>query len=201
MRRARLILWLAVAATALLALTLLVLRPATVPAPAASNSSGTIADLGGPFTLTASDGQPFSSSRLSGRPFAIFFGFTHCPDVCPTTLARLARLRKALGKGDQAFSIVFVSVDPERDTPADMGRYSALFGTPVVGLTGSPAAIERVKKDYGIYAKKVAQPGGDYSVDHTATVMLFDRSGHFGSTIATDEGDGPALDKLKAITS
>jgi len=199
MRRVRLFLWIAVGIAAALAAALLVLRPSAPPAPAMAGSS--VTELGGPFTLTGSDGQPFASSRLAGRPFAIFFGFTHCPDVCPTTLARLARLRKALGKGDNSFAILLVSVDPERDTPADMGRYSALFGTPVIGLTGSPAAIEQVKKQYGIYSKKVPQPGGGYTVDHSATVLLFDGAGHFAATIATDEGDAAALDKLKALTA
>ncbi|MEO7787279.1 MAG: SCO family protein [Sphingomicrobium sp.] len=199
MRRLRLFLWVVVGLAAVAALGVYAFR--SPPAPAPTTSGAGVADLGGPFTLTGSDGQPFSSSRLAGRPFVIFFGFTHCPDVCPTTLARMARLRKALGKGDEAFAIVFVSVDPERDKPADMARYGGLFGTPVIGLTGSPAAIDRVKQEYGIYSKKVAQPGGDYSVDHTATVLLFDRAGRFTATIATDEGDAPALDKLKALTS
>ena len=160
-----------------------------------------MAKLGGPFTLTGSDGQPFSSARLAGRPYAIFFGFTHCPDVCPTTLARMARLRKALGRGDGAFDILFVSVDPERDKSADMARYTGLFGTPIIALTGSPDAIDRVRKLYGIYAKKVPFSDGNYSVDHTATVLIFDRRGDLTSTIATDEGDGPALEKLKALTA
>ncbi|MEO6248406.1 MAG: SCO family protein [Sphingomicrobium sp.] len=198
MRRARLILWIAVGIAAVIAAALFFARPAPAPTSTADSS---FADIGGPFTLTGSDGTPFASPRLAGRPFAIFFGFTHCPDVCPTTLARLARLRKALAKGDKAFAILFVSVDPERDSPAEMGRYSGLFGTPVIGLTGSPAAIAAVKKQFGIFSKKVPQPGGDYSVDHTATVLLFDRAGQFSATIATDEGDGPALDKLKLLTS
>jgi protein SCO1/2 len=197
MRRVRMILWVAVAIAGLVALTL-ALRPAAAPQ---ASISTTMAKLGGPFTLTGSDGQPFSSARLAGRPYAIFFGFTHCPDVCPTTLARLARLSKALGPDDTVFERVFISVDPERDKPADMARFSALFGTPIIGLTGSPEEIERVKKLYGIYSKKVPLPGGDYSVDHTATVLLFDRRGHFTSTIATDEGDGPALEKLRALTA
>jgi protein SCO1/2 len=197
MRRVRMILWVAVAIAGLVALTL-ALRPAAAPQ---ASISTTMAKLGGPFTLTGSDGQPFSSARLAGRPYAIFFGFTHCPDVCPTTLARLARLSKALGPDDTVFERVFISVDPERDKPADMARFSALFGTPIIGLTGSPEEIERVKKLYGIYSKKVPLPGGDYSVDHTATVLLFDRRGHFTSTIATDEGDGPALEKPRALTA
>jgi protein SCO1/2 len=197
MRRFRIILWVAVVIAGLVALTL-ALRPAAAPQ---ASSSTTMAELGGPFTLTGSDGQPFSSARLAGKPYAIFFGFTHCPDVCPTTLARLARLSKALGPDDTVFERVLITVDPERDKPADMARYTGLFGTPIIGLTGSPEEIERVKKLYGVYSKKVPQPGGDYSVDHTATVLLFDRGGHFTSTIATDEGDGPALEKLKALAA
>ena len=193
--RIRILLWLAVAVGAM-ALVAILLRPA--PPPVATTE---IASFGGPFTLTGSDGQPFSSARLAGRPYAIFFGFTHCPDVCPTTLARLARLRNSLGKGNDAFAIVFVTVDPERDKPADMGRYAGLFGTPIIGLTGSVAEIERVKKSFGIFSKKVSQSGGGYNVDHTATVLLFDREGKFSSTIAIDEGDGVALEKVKALTA
>jgi protein SCO1/2 len=157
--------------------------------------------LGGPFTLTGSDDKPFNSSQLNGKPAAIFFGFTNCPDVCPTTLARLAKLRGQLGMGDDGFSIVFITVDPERDRPEDVGRYTSLFNTPVIGLTGSPADIERVKKLYGVYSAKSPTPGGGYSVDHTATVFLLDRNGKFVATLAPDEGDAAALDKLRRIAA
>ena len=156
---------------------------------------------GGPFTLTASTGKPFSSAELNGKPSAIFFGFTHCPDVCPTTLARLTKLRRELGKGDDALSIVFISVDPERDTPAELDTYMKLYDTPVIGLTGTPSQIEQVKKQFGIYSRKVAQPGGGYSVDHTATVILLDRNGQFTATLSPEEGSQVALDKLRRITT
>ena len=155
--------------------------------------------FGGPFTLVDSAGKPFASSRLAGRPYAIFFGFTHCPDVCPTTLARLVNLRRQLG-GDDSFQIVFVTVDPERDGPAEVGRYAGLFDSPVIGLTGSPAQIAKVKKDYGIYSEKVGT-GDNYSVDHTATVLLFHKAGAFQSTISHDEADAAALAKLKRLTA
>lgn len=154
--------------------------------------------FGGPFTLVDSKGQSFPSSKLAGKPYAIFFGFTHCPDVCPTTLARLVKLRRQLGD-DEAFQIVFVTVDPERDGPTEVGQYAALFGAPVIGLTGSPAQIARVKKDYGIFSEK-AGTGDSYTVDHTATVLLFDRDQQFQSTIAPDENDQTALAKLKRIS-
>lgn len=194
--RLRLILWLLVGIVAL-GMVVWIWRQSEPEQPT-STALGTI---GGPFTLTGTDGQPFASARLNGRPAAIFFGFTHCPDVCPTTLARLARLRRQLGQGDEALSIVFVSVDPERDTPAEVGNYLQLFATPVVGLTGTPAQIEQVKKQFGIYSRKVEQPGGSYSVDHTASVILLDRNGQFVATLSPEEGDQVALDKLKRIAA
>jgi protein SCO1/2 len=194
MRTARMILWTLVAA-ALIGFGLLYLRQ---PSPPRSTSTPTQVSFGGPFTLVDSKGQPFPSSKLAGRPYAMFFGFTHCPDVCPTTLARLVKLRRQLPAGDEAFQIVFVTVDPERDGPAEVGRYTGLFGAPVIGLTGSAAEIARVKKDYGIFSEKVGG-GDDYSVDHTATVLLFDKGGQFQSTISPDEGDAAALGKLKRL--
>ena len=157
--------------------------------------------IGGPFTLVGADGKPFASIQLNGKPAAVFFGFTHCPDVCPTTLARLSKLRRDLGTGDDALSIVFISVDPERDTPEEVGTYLKLFDTPVVGLTGTTAQIEQVKKQFGIYSRKVEQPGGSYSVDHTATVMLLDRNGQFVATLSPEEGNAVALDKLRRIVA
>lgn len=195
-RQVRLILWLLVA-IALAGMAYLALRPA--PSAELAGQSTPMATLGGRFTLTGSDGKPFSSSRLNGRPYAIFFGFTHCPDVCPTTLARMVRLRKQLGPQAEDLAIVFVSVDPERDGPAEVGRYAALFGEPIIGLTGSQSQVDQVKKQFGIFSEKVPESGGNYTVDHTATVLLFDRSGKFDSTIAPEEQDEAALAKLRRI--
>ena len=194
MRAVRIVLWAAVA-TAAIAFAAIYFwqRPASAPAPAATSLG-----FGGPFTLVGDNGQTFSSSQLAGRPYAMFFGFTHCPDVCPTTLARLVRLRRQMG-GDDAFRIVFVTVDPERDGPAEVGRYTGLFDAPVIGLTGSPAQIAQVKKQFGIYSEK-AGAGDSYTVDHTATVLLFDRKGEFQSTISQEEGDAAALAKLQRLT-
>jgi protein SCO1/2 len=172
------------------------------PAPHSMQGEASRMDMiGGPFTLTASNGKPFNSSSLAGKPAAIFFGFTHCPDVCPTTLARLANLRRQLGQGDDSFSIVFISVDPERDRPSDLTNYLTLFDTPIVGLTGTQGQIDQVKRQFGVYSAKVQQPGGGYSVDHTATVFLMDRNGKFVATLAPDEGNAPALDKLRRISA
>jgi protein SCO1 len=192
--RLRMILW-ALVGLAAIGGILLALQPRS---PVTRETA--LGTIGGPFTLTGADGKPFSSATLNGRPAAIFFGFTHCPDVCPTTLARLVKLRRQLGKGDDALSIVFITVDPERDGPAEVGSYAGLFNAPIIGLTGSPADIERVKKQFAVYSAKVPQPGGDYSVDHSAAVFLMDRDGKFVATLSPEEKDSVALDKLRRIS-
>ena len=193
MRPIRILLWAAVAAAAI-ALAAISWRQQQTP----SSASGlTQVSFGGPFTLVDGKGEPFASSSLAGRPYAMFFGFTHCPDVCPTTLARLVKLRRQLGD-EQALRILFVTVDPERDGPAEVGRYADLFDAPVIGLTGSPAQIAQMKKQFGIFSEKTGT-GDNYTVDHTATVLLFDRNGQFQSTISQQEGDAAALAKLQRL--
>lgn len=196
MRRLRLVLWV-LAGAALLGFGLLILLQER----GERSFSSTVSNftLGGPFTLTGADGRPFSSSALKGKPYAIFFGFTHCPDVCPTTLARLVRLRQQLGGAADRPAILFVTVDPERDGPAEVGKYAQLFDAPVTGLTGSPAQIEQVKKQFGIFSQKVPDDSGGYSVDHTAATLLFDAQGEFAGTIVPEEPDSAALDKLRRI--
>ena len=197
MRRARLIIW-GLCAVVLVAIGVFFLtspKPQQAPARMVTSTS-----FGGPFTLVRSDGNAFGTDQLKGKPYVLFFGFTHCPDTCPTTLARLVKLRREVG-GDGAFNIVFVTVDPERDGPREMGTYAKAFGAPIVGLTGSPAQIDQVKKEFGIFSQKVPTGDGDYTVDHTATILLFDRAGKFVATISPDEQDQPALDKLKRMTA
>jgi len=162
LKTVRLLLW-GLVALALIGTAVLFLIPRTK---APEQSAGPVkASFGGPFVLVGGDGKPFSSASLAGKPFAIFFGFTRCPDTCPTTLARLTRLRKELPQGDSSLAIVFVTVDPERDTAAEVGRYSELFASPVIGLTGTPAAIGQVKRTFSVYSKKVPTSGGDYTVE------------------------------------
>ena len=198
MRKLRVALWVVVGIAAI-GLAMLLVNQRRTESPRSEQIA--LTSFGGPFTLTGADGQPFSSASLNGKPYAIFFGFTHCPDVCPTTLARMVKLRKQLNAGERAFEILFVTVDPERDTPAEVGKYAALFNSPITGLTGSPAAVEQVKKQFGIYSKKVPDRQGGYSVDHTSTVLLFDKSGGFSGTISPEEADSMALAKLKRISA
>ena len=158
-----------------------------------------------PFTLTDGDGRPFSSAALAGKPYALFFGFTNCGDVCPTTLARLVKLREQAG-GANRFAIVFITTDPERDGPKEVGQYGKAFHSPIIGLTGSRAQIDQVTKQFGIAAEKMpmtehAGHEQDYQMNHTATVLLFGADGKLAGTIATDEPDGPALDKLRRIAA
>lgn len=197
MRQVRIVLWVAVAVAVLAAGYLFTRKP---QAPSNPVQSTELVRFGGPFTLVDSKGQPFSNTKLNGKPYAIFFGFTHCPDVCPTTLARMVKLRQEVGSGEP-FEIVFVTVDPERDGPAEVGKYAELFNSPITGLTGSPAQIEQVKKQFGIFSQKVDQSGGDYSVNHTSTVLLFDKNGTFSGTISPEEQDEAALAKLKRISA
>ena len=198
MRQVRIALWIAVAVALVAGGFLLLRKPEQAPS---AGQSIELTSIGGPFTLVGSDGKPFNSAKLNGKPYAIFFGFTHCPDVCPTTLARLVKLRQQLRAGEQPFEILFVTVDPERDGPSEIGKYAELFNSPIIGLTGSPAQIGQVKKQFGIFSEKVEQPGGDYTVNHTSTVLLFDRAGKFAGTIAPEEQDDAALAKLKLITA
>jgi protein SCO1/2 len=202
LRQVRTLLWILVAIALVgMAVLLLLPRGANGPEPRPVDSS-----FGGQFTLVDTQGKPFPSSLLDGKPYAIFFGFTHCPDVCPTTLARLAKLRQSAG-GNGAFNIVFVSIDPERDGPKEMREYSTLFRTPIIALTGSPAQIDQVKKSYGIFAEKEAMPGGQhaghsgYSMNHTSGVLLFDGNGKLAGMISATDSDDAALAKLKTIAA
>jgi protein SCO1/2 len=160
--------------------------------------SGALASFGGPFVLVGADAQPFSSAKLQGKPYAIYFGFTRCGDVCPTTLSRLVRLRRDAAN-DSALNIVFVTIDPANDGPKEVGQYATLFGAPIIGLTGSQAQIDQVKKQYGIYAEPVPHAAMGEQMAHTATVLLFDRTGKFVATITPDEPDDTARGKLKKL--
>jgi protein SCO1/2 len=142
----------------------------TVTAPAA---------IGGPFQLTDQAGQTVTDKNLKGRPTLIFFGFTHCPDVCPTSLFEISEVLKAMGKDADRVNAYFVSVDPERDTAAAMKDYLSSFDPHLKGLTGNPEAVAKVLSAYRVYSKKVPLKDGDYTMDHTALIYLMDRDGQF----------------------
>ena len=196
LNRVRILLW-ALVALALVGLAALMLwrsAPSQPPAPVAEST------FGGPFTLVGADGRPFSSQALGGKPYAIYFGFTRCGNACPTTLARLVKLRREAAN-DQALHIVFVTIDPAHDGPKEVGQYAELFGSPIIGLTGSQAQIDQVKKQYGIFAQPMPHAAMGQEMEHTTTVLLFDRAGKFVATIAPDEPDSSAITKLKALAA
>lgn len=155
--------------------------------------------FGGAFEMVDQTGRVVTDQTLRGKPYAIFFGFTRCPDVCPTSLTRMAQLRQRLGARGMDFNIVFVSVDPEHDTAQTVGSYLELFGTPIIGLTGTDAQLERIVKAFHVFHRKVPVDGGDYTVDHTATVFLMDRDGRFVSTIDYHEAPDVALQKVERL--
>jgi len=140
-----------------------------------------IAAIGGPFTLTDQNGGTVTDRDLKGRPFLVFFGFTHCPDVCPTTLFEVSQILRALGPDADRVRALFITVDPERDTPASMKDYLSSFDPHMAGLTGDPAAVAAVAKAYRVYYKKVPLDQGGYTMDHTAIVYLMDKEGRFVS--------------------
>jgi protein SCO1/2 len=138
-----------------------------------------IAAIGGPFKLTDQNGQVVTEQDLKGRPFLVFFGFTHCPDVCPTSLFEVSEIMRALGPDADRTGALFITVDPERDTPAVMKDYLSSFDKHLSGLTGDAAAIAAVAKAYRVYFKKVPLDQGGYTMDHTAIVYLMDKEGRF----------------------
>lgn len=138
-----------------------------------------VAAVGGPFRLEDQDGRSVTDQDMKGRPFLVFFGYTHCPDICPTTLFDMSQLLQKLGPDADRTGALFITVDPERDTPAVMKDYLSNFDPHVRGLTGDQNAINAAIKAYRVYAKKVPLEHGDYTMDHTAIVYLMDKNGRF----------------------
>lgn len=157
-----------------------------------------IASVGGPFTLVDTTGATVTEKDFLGKPTAYFFGFTHCPDVCPTTLYEMAAWLGELGADADRLNVVFVSVDPERDTLEALADYMSAFDERMVGLTGTQEQVDAVAREFRVYVRKVEQEGG-YTIDHTATVYLMDADGRFVGTIAYGESDETALGKLRRL--
>ncbi|MGC8476983.1 MAG: SCO family protein [Acetobacteraceae bacterium] len=166
--------------------------------------SGRRGDLvGGPFRLENAAGRTVTARSFRGRYMLIYFGYTHCPDVCPTTLANVAGALRALGPAASRLAVLFISVDPERDTPAVMGRYTALFSKRIVGLTGSPAEIARVAAEYHVYYKKHPYGPGklDYSVDHSSLLYLMSPTGRFIAPITAASSSQELAGELRRLMS
>jgi protein SCO1/2 len=144
-----------------------------------TRSIATPVAIGGAFQLTDQTGQSVTEKELQGRPTLIFFGFTHCPDVCPTSLFEMSEILRAMGADADRVNAYFISVDPERDTAEAMKDYLSSFDPHLKGLTGAPQDVAKVLAEYRVYSKKVPLKDGDYTMDHTALVYLMDRDGRF----------------------
>lgn len=190
----RIWLWVAVAvmAVGLAAATFLLRQPGST----ATTSTGF---GGGTYSLVNQRGEPVDQTMFQGHPSALFFGFTHCPEVCPTTMAEMSTWFEALGDEGKTLQAYFVTVDPERDTPEILGDYVSWVSDRITGVTGSQEEIDKIVKAWGVYAAKVPLEGDDYTMDHTASVFLLDSKGEFQGTIAYGEDSNTAVGKLRNL--
>src|SRR5690242_2192358 len=152
--------------------------------------------IGGPFALTDGNGRTVSDQTLKGRPYLVYFGYTHCPDVCPTELAKISDILSKMG--DRAIPALFITVDPERDTPKVMQDYVSSFNPAIVGLSGAPEAVEAAEKAFRVYARKgQPQAGGDYTMDHSSIVYLMDKNGGFAEAFNVERPPADAAKELE----
>lgn len=166
-------------AAALLAGVAALAAIAVVLWPSGGNVAVTPSSVGGPFRLVDQNGRTVTEADFKGKPFLVFFGFTHCPDICPTALFEMSETLRRLGTDAEKMSALFISVDPERDTPAALKDYLQSFHPRISALTGTQAEVDAVTKGYKAYAKRVPLDGGGYTMDHSAIVYLMDRDGRF----------------------
>lgn len=153
--------------------------------------------IGGPFALISQEGNVITDRDMRGKPFLVFFGFTHCPDVCPTTLKEISDVFEALGP-DAKISALFVTVDPERDTPALMKDYVSNFDKRIIGVTGARASIDATMKSFRVYARKVPGQSGEYTMDHSTIVYVMDKQGRFVSALNLNRPAKEAAVELKS---
>jgi protein SCO1/2 len=166
-----------------------------------SERAGGAASIGGPFTLADDTGAPVTDKTLAGKPYVMYFGYTYCPEFCPTTLLDLSRWIKQLGPDADKLNYVFVSIDPERDTPELMHTYLSSFDRHIRGFTGTPEEIAKIAKEYRVYYKKIPQNDGTYVMDHSTVMYLMEADGTFDTIIAYQEDDASAVAKLKKLVA
>lgn len=151
------------------------------------------------FALVDHNGAPITQAAFKGQPTLLFFGFTHCPDVCPTSMSEIAYIIEGIGAEAKSLRAFFVSVDPARDSPEVLKDYATAFSDQITGITGDPAEIERLKTAWGIYAEKVPLSDGGYTMDHTASIFLVDSKGEFQGTIGYGEDLETAEAKVRRL--
>jgi protein SCO1/2 len=155
--------------------------------------------LGPSFELTDHNSKPFSSTMLAGHPYAVFFGFTHCPDVCPTTLLEMSNILRHLGADADRLKVLFVTVDPERDTPEQLRQYLDSFDPRIIGLTGSEQQIAAAAKGWNAFHNKISEGDGTYTVVHSAYVYLMDRNNRLAGTMGFQDTEDEQVAKLRAL--
>jgi protein SCO1/2 len=155
--------------------------------------------IGKPFKLVSHNGQNVDDASLKGKPYLAFFGFTHCPDICPTTLFELTDLMSELGPAADRFNVAFIRVDPERDSQELLRTYMTSFGSRIMALRGTPEQTQTAVKAFAAYARKVPTDGGSYTMDHTAGVYLMDANGDFRGTLDMHEPREVRLRKIRNL--
>jgi protein SCO1/2 len=165
------------------------------PQPVAQNNI----QMGGAFHLIDQNGRPVSDRDLLGKPTVMFFGFTYCPDVCPTTLADMSAWLKALGPDADRLNVLYITIDPERDTPARLKSYLTAFDPHIRGLSGSPKAIAEAAHDYNVYYQKVPLQGGEYTMDHSTLIYLIDAKGHMAELVQYGSPKDHVVASLKRL--
>jgi len=157
--------------------------------------------IGGPFQLVDQNGKPFTDADLKGKWHLVFFGYTHCPDTCPTTLNELALALDRLGAKRDQVGVVFITVDPERDTPEALKSYVASFDAPVAALTGTPEQVAQAAKAYRVYSAKRPRTDGNYDMDHSAVIYVMDPQGRFTATFTPDTTAEMMAQRLEKLLS
>lgn len=153
-----------------------------------------------PFTMTDQNGRQVTEKTFLGKPTLYFFGFTHCPDICPTTLGNISVWLHELGPETAAkLNVVFITVDPARDTPAVLKNYLQAFSPQIIALTGTPQQLEKLAKEFMVYYAKVPEANGGYTMNHSAMMLMADASGTFRGTISHEDDAATALAKLRKL--
>ena len=155
--------------------------------------------LGTSFELIDSNGNKITEAAFVGSPTVLFFGFTHCPTVCPLALHRLSLLIEKLGKDQNKLKAYFITLDPERDTWKVLNKYLTGFNNRIIGITGESEKIKILAKSWGIYSKKVPLDGDNYSIDHTALIFLLKSNGNFLKTIDFEDDFELSLKEIKKL--
>lgn len=189
----------AIGAAALLCVALLALLVPQLLHLKHGKSLQPIAGIGGPFSLVDQRGKAVTDQDYLGKPTLVFFGFTYCPDVCPTTLFELTTRMSELGREADRLNVLFITVDPARDTPEQLALYLSSFDPRITGLSGTAENVAAAMKAYRAFAQKVPLDNGDYTMDHTATIYMMNTRGQFVSHMNYQENDAVARDKLKQL--